>query len=129
MSTVSEATRILAAVSGGDRSSVDRLMELVHEAFIKLIATENPDWRSRSHFYAVAATAMRQILVDAARQWLSHKRGGGQIHVELPSELPLSISRDADVLALDEALVALEAVRPTPGSTRRASVLRRDDHG
>ena len=91
MSTASEATLILTAMSGGDRSQVDRLMELVyvelrglarrylargpaqeplqptelvHEAFLKLVDHHQPDWRGRSHFYAVAATAMRQVLVD-----------------------------------------------------------------
>ena len=95
MSTASEATQILVALSEGDRSQVGRLMELVygelrrraatyvrkpssplvlqptelvHEAFLKLIRHEDKDWRGRSHFFAVAATAMRQILVDEARK-------------------------------------------------------------
>ena len=101
----SEATQILVAISAGDRSQTDRLMEIVyddfralaeaylqgetrnntlqptavvHEAFIKLVDSDGLDWRGSSHFFAVGATAMRQILVDHARKKLAGKRGGGR---------------------------------------------------
>lgn len=139
MSTVSEATLILTALSGGDRSQVDRLMELVygelrglarrylgrgpaqeplqptelvHEAFLKLVGHHQTDWRGRSHFYAVAAIAMRQILVDEARKRLRVKRGGGQIHISLEDQDILSTHRDEDVLAVDEVLTRLVTVHP-----------------
>lgn len=103
LTTASEATQILWALGRGDRSRADRLMELVygelrglarryvggwgaktplqptelvHEAFVKLVDHEGTDWRGRSHFYAVAATAMRQILVDEARKRNRQRRGG-----------------------------------------------------
>ena len=139
MSTASEATLILTALSRGDRSQVDRLMELVygelrglarrylgrrpaqqplqptelvHEAFLKLVGHEETDWRGRSHFYAVAATAMRQILVDEARKRLRVKRGGGQIHISLDEQDILSSQRDEDVLAVHEVLTRLSAAHP-----------------
>ena len=139
MSATSEATQILVALGAGDRSRVDRLIELVykelrrlasayvgrqgprnplqatelvHEAFLKLVNSDQRDWRGRSHFYAVAATAMRQILVDRARKRLQPKRGGGVIQVPLNEDIALSMDRDADVLALDEALTELAKLRP-----------------
>jgi RNA polymerase sigma factor (TIGR02999 family) len=50
---------------------------LVHEAYLRLVARDLPDWQSRSHFFGVAANLMRQILVDHARRQRSAKRGGG----------------------------------------------------
>ncbi len=74
---------------------------------MKLVHQDQADWRGRSHFYAVAATAMRQILVDEARKRLQLKRGGGQIHLSLTEELTVSVKRDEDVLAVDAALEEL----------------------
>src|SRR5215813_8134569 len=50
---------------------------LVHEAFVRLVSQQSVDWRSRAHFFALASTLMRRILVDHARARLSAKRGGG----------------------------------------------------
>jgi len=86
--------------------------ELVHEAFLKLVASDGADWRGRSHFYAVAATAMRQILVDEARKRLRRKRGDGKPLLLLDEEQVLSISDHADVLAVHEAIEALASRDP-----------------
>lgn len=139
MSAASEATQILWALGRGDRSRADRLMELVygelrglarkyvggwgpatplqptelvHEAFVKLVDHDKADWRSRSHFYAVAATAMRQILVDEARKRSRQRRGGDRPHLPLDEGQVLSLSRDEDILAVDEALDRLAREDP-----------------
>ncbi|CAN5254975.1 sigma-70 family RNA polymerase sigma factor [soil metagenome] len=78
---------------------------LVHEAYLKLIKQKSVAWESRSHFFAVAATMMRRILIDYARAKHRLRRGG--VHSDLPLENALTISvseTDFDLLALDEAL-------------------------
>ncbi len=80
---------------------------LVHEAFLKLAAAQSPDWNDRCHFYAVAATAMRQIVVDHARRHASQKRGGSWQRVDLEIET-LQVEQQADLLLdLDRALSKL----------------------
>ena len=82
--------------------------ELVHEMFLKVARPGAADWKGRSHFFAVGATAMRQILVDRARARLRSKRGGGRVRVVLDESLSVSREREHDVLALDEILGKLE---------------------
>lgn len=78
---------------------------LVHEAFIKLIRTDNIKWNGRSHFIAVAAKAMRQILADYARQRRAHKRGGANWQrVTLDDALAAWQSKQVDVLFLSEVI-------------------------
>ncbi len=92
---------------------------LVHEAFIKLIGHEEVSWESRRHFYGAAAQAMRRILIDHARKRQSEKRGGDLGRVPLSV---VDLAEDTDptqVLALDEAMTALEVSDP-----RAASVVR-----
>jgi RNA polymerase sigma-70 factor (ECF subfamily) len=135
----SEATQILQAISAGDRSGSAKLMELVyddlrglahkklgrnnlnhsldptavvHEVFIKLIDRENVDWKGKSHFYAVSASAMRDILVDYARQRAAQKRGGNRQRIPLSDAVAFSPQRDEDVLTLDDALKTLAEVDP-----------------
>ena len=80
---------------------------LVHEAYLKLVDQTRAEWRDRVHFFAVAAQAMRRILVDHARKHLAAKRGGRQQQVPL-EEAVLSIDDRAEtLLALDEALTDL----------------------
>ena len=86
--------------------------ELVHEAFLRLVNEGGADWRGRSHFYAVAATVMRNVLVDEARARMSLKRGGDRVRVDVTETLVLSVDRDQDVLALNDALEALEVKNP-----------------
>lgn len=78
---------------------------LVHEAYLKLTKQKNVVWESRSHFFAVAATMMRRILIDYAKTKHRLRRGG--VHSDLPIENALTVSvseTDVDLLALDEAL-------------------------
>ena len=80
---------------------------LVHEAYMRLAPNTKPDWKDRGHFMAIAARAMRQVLVEHARARTAQKRGGGQAAVTLtdcPLNMPLSL---VDLLALDRALKAL----------------------
>lgn len=88
---------------------------LVHEAYCRLIRQDLPDLQNRAHFYAVAATVMRQILVDHARGRAALKRGGGALTVALDAvdETPLPLA--PDVLALDDALVTLARMDPQQG--------------
>lgn len=83
---------------------------LVHEAYLKLVAQDAPDWQSRSHFFGVAAHLMRQILVDNARKHKTEKRGGGLANVPLDEALSLAPERSAGVIALDDALNQLAVV-------------------
>jgi RNA polymerase sigma factor (TIGR02999 family) len=84
---------------------------LVHEAYIRLVDLDRMRWRDRGHFFAMAATLMRRILVDSARQRGRDKRGGGVLVTSLDDhEIP--IAPGVDVVALDDALVALAAMDP-----------------
>lgn len=90
--------------------------DLVHEAFIKLTRSPQADaWQGMTHFQSVAANAMRQILVDHARNRRAQKRGGAWIRVTLGPDMALGIRSDVDVLALDEALNALASLDPRKG--------------
>lgn len=136
----SDISRILRELGGGDREAFDKLMPLVydelrrqasrflrrenrdhtlqttaliHEAYIKLIDQRHTNWQNRSHFFAIAAQAMRRILVDHARTKHRNKRGGHDI--KLPLDEAMGIAADAksvDLVALDEALARLEAIDP-----------------
>lgn len=81
--------------------------DLIHEAYLKLAKDADRDWQNRSHFFAVAATAMRHILVDYARSKQSKKRGGWQEKVTLSDECASTGSPASEVIALDDALNAL----------------------
>ena len=78
---------------------------IVHDAFVKL-SNAHPSWRDEAHFAAIAATAMRQVLVDRARKQKAHKRGGGLERVTLSLAID-GVSNRMDLGALDEALAAL----------------------
>lgn len=85
---------------------------LVNEAFLRLVGQQNMDWESRAHFFAVSAQVMRHILVDYARQRASGKRGGQFRLVTLDGEAAPSAERSAELVALDDALQALEKINP-----------------
>ena len=134
----SDATRLLADLRAGRRAAADELFplvyqelhrlaayllrgeqpdqrsdstSLVHEAYLRLVNQEKADWQDRAHFCAVAAQAMRRILVDHARRRKREKRGGGRDQVPLDSALTLvQDAARADLEALDEALVRLAGV-------------------
>lgn len=147
MSAISEepVTQLLNAVRAGDAHALDAVFTrvydelrmlarrvragragqtldttaLVHEAWIKLVPAVDVDWESRAHFFGVAARAMRQILVDAARRRLAKKRGGeDNWQVTLDEGSHAAPVRAAELVALDAALERLAAVDP-----RRAQVV------
>jgi len=80
---------------------------LVNEAFMKLVDQERVQWQNRGHFYAIAAQAMRRILVDYARTRSRQKRGGGARRVELTDGIAGEEAVALDVIALHEALEKL----------------------
>jgi RNA polymerase sigma-70 factor, ECF subfamily len=86
---------------------------LVHDAYLRLVDQRKVKWENRAHFFAVAAQAMRRILVDRARAHQAAKRGGEMDRVPLEEELlPVSLPRSAMLLALDEALTRLATMSP-----------------
>jgi RNA polymerase sigma factor (TIGR02999 family) len=130
-----EVTRLLEAAEAGDSGALDRLVPLVyedlrrvahrqldreggghtlqttaliHEAYIKLAGGGSVSATSRAHFLAIAARAMRQVLVDYARKRKAAKRGGGVISVTLGDEPQAADTSAEDLLALDEALQQLD---------------------
>jgi len=132
-----EITQWLDAARGGDRDALDRVLAtlyqelhqmarrqlagqhghtldataLVHEAYLKLIGRYEARFDDRAHFFAYAASAMRSVVVDYARQRLAQKRGGDMHRVtELPENIESGLRLDEDTLALDIALTRLAAV-------------------
>jgi len=133
-----EVTQLLKRWSGGDQKAFDELAPviyrqlrklahyhlqrerdghtlqstaLVHEVYLRLCGENAPLWQNREHFFALAARLMRRILVDYARQHIAEKRGG--IAVRVPLEDPvlnLAQTGNTDLIALDDAMQALEAV-------------------
>src|SRR5216684_39862 len=135
-----DVTRLLAAWSQGDTKALEELIPLVydelhrlaeqhllherpghtlqptavvHEAYLKLVDQKRVTWKSRGHFFAVAAQAMRRLLVDHARARGREKRGGGATRVSLEEADPSIPPKDADVIALDQALEKLAALDAT----------------
>src|SRR6188508_387783 len=80
---------------------------LVNEAYLRLIDCKNVEWQSRAHFFGLAAQIMRHILVDFARAQAREKRGGG-LKVSLSNAANIDTEQGADLVALDDALQALE---------------------
>ena len=85
---------------------------LVHEAYLKLVGQTRVDWQGRTHFLAVAAQAMREILVDHARRHNAAKRGGNRHRITLDDNLVIESSRDVDLLAIEDALAKLAKLDP-----------------
>ncbi len=137
-----EITRALQAVGRGDRQAAEDLLPLlydelrrlagsklaheppgqtlqptalVHEAYLRLVGTENPGWENRGHFFAAAAQAMRRILVEAARRKARPKRGGDRERVDLEDADMAIEPPGEDLVALDEALSRMEADDPRQG--------------
>jgi RNA polymerase sigma factor (TIGR02999 family) len=78
---------------------------LIHEAYLKLIEQREVKWQNRAHFFAIASTAMRRILVDHAREHKREKRGGSAENLPLDEALMISAKeKSVDLIALDEAL-------------------------
>jgi len=108
---VYDELRRLAAHYLRDEHAADTFQPtaLVHEAYLRLVAQNMPDWECRSHFFGVAAHLMRQILVDHARKHRSAKRGDGAPVITLDERLSVPLQKNDDVLALDDALTSLAA--------------------
>ena len=87
---------------------------LVHEAYLRLLGMNAPLWESRTHFFAIAAQLMRQILVDYARRHRAAKRGGSVCKVSLEDAL-VGRQTDVDIIALDDALQALARIDARQG--------------
>jgi RNA polymerase sigma factor (TIGR02999 family) len=136
---VVDVTALLHAHSQGDAGAFDRLLPLVyddlrrvarsqlrrlragetldttglvHEAYLRLVDQTRAPWQNRGHFFAVSAMAMRQILIDHARERSRLKRGGGLQRAEL-DDAALAVAADAErLLDLDRALDGLQAADP-----------------
>jgi len=85
---------------------------LVNEAYLRLFRMQPPQWESRTHFFAIAAQLIRQILVDYARRHRASKRGSGVCTLTLDDAVALSQRKEMDVIAIDDALRALAEVDP-----------------
>jgi RNA polymerase sigma factor (TIGR02999 family) len=91
---------------------------LVNEAYLRLADQTNPRWQNRAHFFAVAARAMRQILVSYARSQRSQKRGGGAFKMELDEAALVSPEESKEIIYLHEALERLATL-----DSRKAQVV------
>lgn len=112
-----ELRRLAARNLSQERSAGHDATSLVHEAYMRLAAADNPNWNSRGHFYAAAAEAMRRILIDDARRRRRPKHGGDRARVELNADVaqtnPIAEPGNYDdVLAIDEALTKFTALEP-----------------
>jgi RNA polymerase sigma factor (TIGR02999 family) len=135
---MTEITRILSAMEEGDPHAAEQLLPLVydelrklgsqklchekpgqtlqatalvHEAYLRLVASDTPRlYQDRAHFFAAASAAMRRILIDQARRKQSQKRGGGMERQELRDLV--AAQPDAEILALDQALEKLAVIDP-----------------
>jgi RNA polymerase sigma factor (TIGR02999 family) len=85
---------------------------LVNEAYLRLVDHNNMCWQNRAHFLAVAAQAMRRVLVDYARSRRSNKRGGEARRVDSDAAELVAVERAAELVALDDALNELSSVDP-----------------
>jgi RNA polymerase sigma factor (TIGR02999 family) len=86
---------------------------LVHEAYLKLVDQDGVEWKDRGHFFAIAAQAMRRILVDHAKHKNRAKRGGPAADVQIDTGLEMSTGEgDVDIEALDEAMSRLAKLDP-----------------
>ena len=137
--TPTEITRLLKEWSAGSQAALDRLMPLVyaelrrlassymrrersdhvlqttalvHEAYLRLVEQRDVQWKTRAHFFALAAQVMRHILVDHARAVRRAKRGSGQAPIPLGDVAVFSKGRAEEVLAVNEALNGLTALDP-----------------
>lgn len=134
-----EITRLLLAWREGDNGALDELMpavyeelkrlasaymrrqkpghslqtvDLVNEAYMRLVDSSRVNWQDRNHFYAIAAQIMRRLLVDSARKRNSQKRGGDRARITLDDNLEAAIEPGTDLVALDEAMKQLAELNP-----------------
>ena len=108
-----ELHRLAKLYMGGERQG--HLLQptaLVNEAWVRLIDWQNVEWKNRAHFLGLAAQIMRRILVDFARARDREKRGGDALQVSLSEAFNVPSERNAELVALDDALQALEKLAP-----------------
>lgn len=110
--TYEELRRLAATVRRGDPSSTLSPTALVNEAWLKLRESPHVARTSRVHFKRIAARAMRQVLIEAARRRRADKRGGGAAMITLDDSMGESEACADDILALDEALQDLARIQP-----------------
>ena len=137
--TETGVTQLLLDWSSGDKSALNRLMPLVydelrnvarrqfgmeepghtlqstavvHEVYLRLVDQQRVQWRNRAQFFAVAARMIRRILVDHARERSAAKRGGGAKKLALDETIATPAMKDVDLVALDDALVAMAELDP-----------------
>ena len=104
-----ELHRLAKRYMAGERSGhLLQTTALVNEAYLRLIDGENVQWQNRAHFFGLAAQLMRRILIDFARMRQREKRGGDPLRVSLSLAAEVPQERNADLVALDDALQALE---------------------
>jgi len=96
-------------LGGKNRDVTLQPTALVHEAYLKLVDHTRLPWQNRAHFFAIAATVMRRILIDDARMRNAEKRGGG-LKITLHEEMDAPDEKPADVMALDLALQSLAEI-------------------
>jgi RNA polymerase sigma factor (TIGR02999 family) len=102
-------------MSGERRDHTLQTTALVNEAYLRLADQSNPSWQDRAHFFAVAARAMRQILVNYAKSQRSQKRGGGALKVELDEVAIVSPEESKGIIDLHEALEKLATLDSRKG--------------
>ena len=108
-----ELRRLAAYYVRGERADLTlQPTALVHEAYVRLLREANTSWQNRAHFCAIAANAMRQILVEQARAHRALKRGGDHLRVTLVDDAAVAPAGDPDVEALDQALEVLASLEP-----------------
>jgi RNA polymerase sigma factor (TIGR02999 family) len=114
-----ELRRLAHRHMGGERP--DHTLQttaLVNEAYLRLADQTNPRWQDRAHFFAVAARAMRQILVNYAKSYRAQKRGGGALKVDLEEAALVSPEQSREIVDLHEALQDLATL-----DSRKAQVV------
>jgi RNA polymerase sigma factor (TIGR02999 family) len=153
-----DASRLLSRAAAGDEKAASRLLPLVydelrrlaggylrrerpgqtlqatalvHEAYMRLVKPGDQPWTGRTHFLAIAAVSMRQVLVDRARRRDAAKRGGARQRITLDEGLLPAPAPDAgvDLVALDRALIGAGGARSAAGAHRGAALLRRSHRG
>ena len=104
-------------LAGERRGHVLQTTALINEAFVRLIDWQRVEWQNRAHFFGVSATLMRHILVQFAREQKAAKRGGQAIQVSLSAAVSDTTRQNPDLVALDDALDALEKLDPRQART------------
>ena len=108
-----ELHRLAKRLMAGERPGhLLQTTALVNEAYVRLIDWQNVEWQNRAHFFGLAAQLMRRVLVDYARARQREKRGGDALQVSLSAAANVALQQTADLVALDEALQALEQLSP-----------------